>query len=390
MTTRVQQVPAPQGGSAVGPTIMQRWRTARWVVLALVVILGIAALTTFLTASRPGGPMDPTSTSPDGARALVTLLRDHGVDVIEADNVAAVERAARPDTLIVVAQTFKLLDDAVLRRLGDLPGDRLLVAPTSRTREALAPRVRPDGTLPFGGAKADCDMREATRAGVVQFGLSEAYEAAGDIDVTRCYDGALVRYSDDGRVVTVVGTADFMSNGGLLKEGNAALAMNLAGTHPRMIWYAPQQLEGESDSGATISDLVPVSVTWIAVQLCLAVALLALWKGRRLGPLVAERLPVVVRASETVEGRGRLYRSRRARDRAADVLRTATLQRILPRLGLDNTAEPPAVVQAVVERCGLHPPTVAHTLFGPPPASDDDLVNLARELDNIERQVAHS
>ena len=76
------------------------------------------------------------------------------------------------------------------------------------------------------------------------------------------------------------------------------------------------------------------AVTWIVFQLCLAIALLALWQGRRLGPLVAERLPVVVRASETVEGRGRLYRSRRARDRAADALRTATLQRMLPRLGL--------------------------------------------------------
>jgi hypothetical protein len=114
------------------------------------------------------------------------------------------------------------------------------------------------------------------------------------------------------------------------------------------------------------------------------------WKGRRIGPLVAEQLPVVVRASETVEGRGRLYRSRRARDRAAEALRTATLQRMMPRLGLGHDAEPPAVAQAVAERCGLNPQAVAHTLFGPPPASDPDLVNLAHELDNIERQVAQS
>ena len=80
-------------------------------------------------------------------------------------------------------------------------------------------------------------------------------------------------------------------------------------------------------------------MTWIVWQLCLAVVLLALWKGRRIGPLVAEELPVVVRASETVEGRGRLYRSRRARDRAADALRTATLQRLLPRLGLGPNAD---------------------------------------------------
>jgi len=31
-----------------------------------------------------------------------------------------------------------------------------------------------------------------------------------------------------------------------------------------------------------------------------------------------------------------------------------------------------------------------HLLFGPPPSSDEDLVNLSRELDDIERQVTHS
>ena len=114
--------------------------------------------------------------------------------------------------------------------------------------------------------------------------------------------------------------------------------MNLAGTHPRMIWYAPQISEGDSDGGASILDLIPDQVTWIVLQLCLVVVLLGLWQGRRIGPLVAEQLPVVVRASETVEGRGRLYRSRRARDRAAEALRTAALQRMLPRLGLGPDA----------------------------------------------------
>jgi Domain of unknown function (DUF4350) len=378
--------------SAVGPTVVQRWRSARWVLLALVVIVGVATLSTVLTAPRPGGPMDPESTSPEGARALVTILRERGVDVIAADDIAAVERAARPDTLILVAQTFHLFDDDLLRRLAALPGDRLLVEPVSRTREALAPQIRLGGATKLGENKPDCDIREATRAGEVQFGLSDAYDAAGDVPVTRCYGGALVRYRDNGREVTVVSTGGFMTNSGLLKDGNAALAMNLAGSHQRVIWYAPQHSEdnGESTGGATPFDLMPDQVIWIFLQLCLGVALLALWKGRRIGPLVAEQLPVVVRASETVEGRGRLYRSRRARDRAAEALRTATLQRMMPRLGLGHDAEPTAVARAVAERCGLDPQTVAHTLFGPPPANDPDLVNLAHELDDIERQVAQS
>jgi hypothetical protein len=379
--------------TAVGPTVTQRWRNARWVLLALAVIIGVATLSAVLTAPQPGGPMDPESTSSEGARALVTILREHGVDVVAAGDIAAVEAAARPDTLLLVAQTFYLSDDDVLRRLAALPGDRLVVAPISRTREQLAPEIRLAGsTVAFGDSEPDCDLREANRAGQVQLGLADDYEAAGKVPVTRCYGGALVRYTHNGREVTVVSSGDFMTNAGLLKQGNAALAMNLAGSHPRLIWYAPQHSEGGTESGGSegLFDLFPVQVKWVLLQLCLTVAALAVWQGRRIGPLVAEQLPVVVRASETVEGRGRLYRSQRARDRAAEALRTAALQRMTPRLGLGPDAESAAVVTAVAERCGSSPPTVAHILFGPPPASDPDLVNLAHELDNIERQVAQS
>ncbi|WP_101951557.1 DUF4350 domain-containing protein [Mycobacterium sp. 3519A] len=378
--------------TAVGPTLGQRWRSVRWGLLALAVIVGVALLSAYLTTPRPGGPMDPRSTSPDGAGALVTILREHGADVVVADDIAAVERAARPDTMILIAQTFYLFDDDLLRRLAALPGDRLLVEPISRTREKLAPEIRPGDETTFGDSKPGCDLREAQRAGEVQLGLADGYEAAGDVPVTRCYGGALIRYSHNGRQITVVSSGRFMTNGGLLDAGNAALAMNLAGSHPRLIWYAPQHSEAgaESPGAARLTDLMPSQVQWIVLQLCLVVASLALWKGRRIGPLVAEQLPVVVRASETVEGRGRLYRSRRARDRAAEALRTAALQRMAPRVGLGSDAQPPDVVAAISERCGLPGHAVAHILFGPAPASDPDLVNLANELDNIERQVAQS
>src|SRR5205085_4938611 len=251
--------------TAVGPTVAQRWRGARSVLLALAVIVGVAALSTLLTAPRPGGPMDPESTSPEGARALVTIMREHGVDVIAAGDIAAVEGAARPDSLLLVAQTSHLSNDDVLRRLAALPGDRLVVAPTSRSREQLAPEIRLGGsTIAFGDAKPDCDLREANRAGQVQLGIADHYEAAGAVPVTRCYGGALIRYTDDGREVTVVSSGDFMTNSGLLKQGNAALAMNLAGSHPRLIWYAPQHSEGNAESGgsAGLYDLIPGQAKW--------------------------------------------------------------------------------------------------------------------------------
>lgn len=366
-----------------------RRRSWAWVALAFVVLAVIAGIGTYLTAPRPGDTMDPSATDPDGARALATLLQDGGVELVVADTIADVEKAARPDTLILVAQSQYLTDDGLLDRLAKAPGDLLLVEPTVRAREALMPGVRITPSSNFD-SDPNCSLREATQAGAVRFGPSDSYVVGKGRTVTSCYDGVLIRYRDGGRTVTAVGNTNFMTNGGLLQAGNAALAMNLAGDRPRVIWYAPHHAEGEKSSGTSLSDMIPDRVFWAFGQLWLVVLLVALWKGRRPGPLVAEQLPVVVRASETVEGRGRLYRSRRARDRAAEALRTATLQRLLPRLGLGPQAPPRAVVATVAQRSGTDAGFVSYHLFGPPPSTDNDLLQLARALDDIERQVAHS
>ena len=377
----------------MAPTASHRLRNWRWAGLALVVIVLVALASALLTAPHPGGRLDPESTSSDGARALVTLLRDQGVDVVVTDTAAEASQATRPGSLLLVAQTDFTADPELLAPLARAPGDLLLIEPTSRTREVLAPKLRKAPATVLAGSP-DCDLHEANRAGTVSLGTTDAYAAVDDkTDVTSCYGGALVRYQDGGRTITVVGSADFMTNSTLLREGNAALAMNLAGAQPRLIWYAPQHPDGENSANATISDLVPKQVTWIVWQAWLVVGLIALWKVRRMGPLVTEDLPVVVRASETVEGRGRLYRSRRARDRAAEALRTAALQRLSPRLGLGVNAQPIAIIDTIMARSSgqlTYPQALHHSLFGPAPGTDDDLVQLAHALDNIERQVAHS
>jgi hypothetical protein len=365
-----------------------RRRSWRWVLPALVAICAVAAIGTYLTAPRPGGQMDPESTGPEGAHALIALLRDHGVTVVAANSVDDAVNAARPGTLLLFAQTQRVSNEELLKRLADAPGDLLLVEPTAHARAALAPGIRSGGAS-TSDTKPDCALREADQAGTVDFGPSNTFRAVGDRTVSSCYGGALVRYRDGDRTVTVVGSTDFLTNGSLLRAGNAALAMNLAGQHPRLVWYAPQHIEGGSSGKGKIFDLIPDNVGWMVVQLWLTVALIALWKGRRIGPLVAEKLPVVVRASETVEGRGRLYRSRRARDRAAQALRSAALQRMLPRLGLGVDTPPPAVILAIAQHGRSDPESLWHILFGPPPATDADLIQLTHALDDIERQVTH-
>ncbi len=202
---------------AAPPTAAQRWRSWRWVILTLVVLAVIAGIDAYLTAPRPGARMDPASTGPDGAHALVALLRGGGVDVVVADSIADVEQAARPDSLILVAQS-QYLTDTLADRLAKAPGDLLLVEPTARTREALLPGVRISGASAFD-SNPNCTLREATRAGSVRFGPSDTYQAKDGRTMTSCYDGVLIRFRDDGRTITAVGSTDFMTNGGPVAGG---------------------------------------------------------------------------------------------------------------------------------------------------------------------------
>ncbi|MEU6426057.1 DUF4350 domain-containing protein [Microbispora sp. NPDC046973] len=375
-----------------------RARRTAWVTLPVVLVLVTAVLPLLLTGGQSGGrALDPADTSLNGSAALARLLEAHGVEVVRVETPGAAVAAAGPQTLLLVTEASFLNRDAA-RRIAEAPGDRL-VAGSVPDLDVLASGVRRQGPVRTRSRAPQCTLREAALAGDAYTGGTSL---AGPPGATGCYpagDGnTLVRYTADGHTVTVLGDASFMTNLRLAEDGNAALALNLAGARPKLVWLAepddPDEAggtgEGTDGQARSLGDLIPGGVKWAVVQLVVAVALTALWRGRRLGPVVVERLPVVVRAAETVEGRGRLYRSRRARDRAALALRAAAADRLAPRLGLPRTATADEIAVAAAARTGRDPEPVLALLCGPPPGDDTALVALAAHLDTLERQVRDS
>jgi hypothetical protein len=136
-----------------------------------------------------------------------------------------------------------------------------------------------------------------------------------------------------------------------------------------------------------LTELLPGWVVPVAWQLGIAAVLAALWRARRLGRVVTEPLPVVVRSAEATEGRARLYRRGRARDHAAAALREAATGRLRSRLGLPPDAVPAAVADAVAARTARPAAEVAGALAGPAPPGDAALVRLADTLDTLEQEV---
>ncbi|MEO6116297.1 MAG: hypothetical protein ABIP33_07930, partial [Pseudolysinimonas sp.] len=178
-------------------------------------------------------------------------------------------------------------------------------------------------------------------------------------------------------------------NGTIATKGNAALALNLLGAHHTLIWYISTYADLQQQGPAqTLGDLTPGWVTPLLLLLSLVGVAAAVWRGRRFGPIVVENLPVVVRASETMEGRARLYSRARARLRALDSLRIGTVERLARAVGLPRTATVGEVADAVAALTGRDRAEVANLLLDAVPGGDSELVRLSDDLLTLEAEVA--
>ncbi|SED25619.1 DUF4350 domain-containing protein [Streptomyces sp. TLI_105] len=400
------------GTTSTAPSARQVWTRVRGAVLVLALILtGGLALATFRSTDAHGA-LDPRSADPQGSRAVAELLKARGVTVTLVTTLAEATAATDAGTTLLVT-TPDLLTDAQQSTLHSaMTGSAtrtVLVGAGRASLDTLAPGVTSAPSTPVEERAPGCALPAATRAGSADLG-GERYETSPGTPAEACYrsDGLPTLLllpgtgtgSGTGTTDTVLlGSPDILYNSHLDQRGNASLALQLLGSQPHLVWYLPSLSDTSATTDTPADDttgnflaLIPSGWLWGTLQLALAALLAALWRGRRLGPLVTERLPVALRASEATEGRARLYRKANARDRAASVLRTATRTRLAPLLGVpvQDAHSPDRLLPALSARL---PETTADTrnlLFGPAPADDATLIRLADQLDALEREVRTS
>jgi hypothetical protein len=386
----------------------RRARVLGWGALVLVgLLLAIGAGLAGLDRSSEPVSLDPTSTTRTGTRALVRVLEQQGtpVDVVH-DAAAATDRARSGGTVFVddSAGTLSARTARELRRTADRV---VLVTEDSRVLDAFRLRATPaaqvDASAPVDTRSctipAAADARTLTPAGIgfsVPSGATRCL--ASTSSGTRTW--GIVRARIPHGTVTLLGATSVLQNGSITAGGNAAFALNLLGNSegngngsatasaPRLTWFVPTA--GADGAAPALADLAPRWITPVLLVGALVALAAAFWRGRRLGPLVVERLPVVVRAAETAEGRARLYARTRDRGHALDTLRMAAIRRIGRRLGLFRGTHVDAVVHATARATGRSPAEVGAVLVGRRPDDDRSLVAGADAIVDLERAVIAS
>ncbi len=401
---------AGSSGDIITPTVRRTLRRSLFWTIAIVALLAFGfVMVAFNGAGRVAERWGAGETAPPGSRAVVEVLRDQGVDVIVTSTLARtraeLEGLARADggtgATLFVGDSRGILSQEQWPDVLGLADHTVIAEPSAVALDGLgidALGAGPlDGGDPEAGSpvgddagrvtlEAECRVPAAQRAE----SISAVGQGYSTIDGVICFDAgqagaALVSLEVDGQTVTVLGAGTALQNDDVTRAGNAALVLGLLGEFETLVWYQPSPADL---TVPTVAELTPDwvnPVAWLAIIAGLAAAF---WQGRRLGPVVIENLPVVVKTTETMEGRARLYAREGSRLRALDALRVGTLRRLAEGLALGRAAGVDDIITAVSAITGRDPRSLHALLVDTEPADDGQLVQLSDRLLELERQVA--
>lgn len=383
-------------GAPEGPLRSPRGSGTRrwwWPVSVGLALLLVAVLTVVVNRPPSSLPLAPDNPSPGGSKAAAQILASQGVEIAFRRTVAGAVSATPPGGTILVTHPALLTAEhwaALERSSADLVVTDVAHADLRPLTDALE-ATGEGGDEPREAACADPDARAAGRL------------ASGSGDVRAAGDGVVVCFppnegpaagepglggyavvTQDERTIRVLANSRPLTNAGLADAGNAALVLRVLGRSEHLTWFLPSPTDAVSDATGSV---LPPGAGAVAAWGLLVAAVLALWRGRRLGRVVVEPLPVVVPPAETTLGRARLYRRARAHGHAAAALRAGAASRLALRIGVPESAEPPALVLAVARATGRPTTDVGALLYGPPPEDDTALLGLVRALDALESEV---
>lgn len=381
--------PAKPASAATSPSSRGILRRYRWLFLPVLGLVAMALMLMNFHTETDKIPLSPYNSSYSGTMALSEILRAHGVRVATADYHDLSPEAAE-GTLIVVFDTNALTDGG-LKQLFNSGLDTAFLG-TWNQKGRFRPYVLASSEPVAISSLPTCSLPWARAAQNLSPMVSSVQplqaEAVGCFPAASGENYGYVRVKGEGgQFLHFIADPSILTNGKIGQEGNAAFALGLMSRYERVLFVNGDTFYAGITADSRMVEETPQVGAAILALLLLAVVVYGLAAGRRLGPVVSENLPVVVRSSETIHGRGRLYLRGRAYPQVVKALRRAAARRIGQRLGLVRGAGREIFIMRLSEATAIPRSQIEQAFYGPVEDTAADLERLVKALDNIEKNL---
>ncbi|MDO5024969.1 MAG: DUF4350 domain-containing protein [Trueperella sp.] len=369
-------------------------RSAAWAIVFAPLLVALIVLALLFTQQEDMRPLSPQSAQPGGAGALSTILEEQGVTVTMAATPQEAAQIAEQHSTVLLTPQATASDESI----ATLTESAAKVIVTGTDADFAAWGFPGTTTLAFIDTISAVECANPNALAAAQIGpidslylpATDFFKDSPDSNTTDLTDtcfaadfGAAWGRSAEYQNVVLLPDPQFLSNQHLAKYGNAAFAVRELGSTPQLIWVIGQDRPEFSGQHDTVYTDWMVRLFW---GLLGTIAVYAIYRGRRFGPLVAEPMPVNVPLSEADTGRAQLYE--RANDPAylADLLRASTLAKIGPKLGLPQRSSADDVVNTLRSGSKKSAAELSEILYRRQITNKNQLAELTIQLENLERE----
>ncbi|MST49882.1 DUF4350 domain-containing protein [Mobiluncus porci] len=373
---------APTATPRVGEALHQ----ARWIIGGFLLLLVSAVVFGLISNPTDDNQLSIHNPRPNGAMALAEVLKDRGVKVHDVYTPRDASQLGENDLLVITG--VRDLSEKHLQTLMESPTTNVLFLGTFAQSNRLEPYVSAVGESNPDGLAPRCKLPAAFEAGPL-------HGSRGSLEPLRepaaaCYEVAPGKFAylkfvrPGGLTVSFLSEGKSAQNQEITKGSNAAFLLNLMQPADRVGWVVGRTFQLSSPSGAGASpDMVPPAFTQALLLFFAALLVLGLAKGRRLGRIVKEELPVVVHGSETIQGRARMYRNMAAFETTAKHARSYTARKLGENLHLPTPLTAQALCWEVANYIDLPVPRVEEILLGRAPRNATELMGLLKDLNSL-------
>lgn len=367
-----------------------------WLPLILIFVLLVLVITA-KGANTQGDYKDyePESPKRSGNKAVIQVLKKQGIQTTIAYKDSEVGPVDRDTTLVFLDDGLDWMDISdALKTKAQQAGRVILVGMQdyqlkefgldidSYTNGVVAPGITENSSkcLPYIG-----------KAKNVSVTIVREHQTPGVIQCFRSDSGSLLSIwpaTDDPEYILISDRSAF-TNANVQSLNNAALALTLYGAHPKAVFYYERpSIQQQSPANAKLWQLLPPWVFWAGVALLFAAFALMIAKGRRLGPLAREPLPVIISASEIEEARASLAREGKHASWAMALIQSRARRKLRRALYLPARASEEELTNTLAAKLNKPTSELHALLYDAEVSTEKELTQRSHKIDQLIQEVS--